>query len=154
MCNMTNVETHSFDMRRERSGWTKIQLMYENIHLNLALVLMNTTALTHWRLLWRLIYISFALFNRIENYFSMISKEGNNYNNNNNEVYLHGHKRELQHCKNMLTITKKNQDRVEGAASNRFIHKNLRNAEHGLQSRVDKKILLVISLNQNYSNKK
>ena len=27
-------------------------------------------------------------------------------NNNNNELYLHGHKRGLQHCKSILTITK------------------------------------------------
>ena len=26
-------------------------------------------------------------------------------NKNNNELYLHGHKRDLQHCKNILTIT-------------------------------------------------
>ena len=26
--------------------------------------------------------------------------------NNNNELYLHGHKRDLQHCKSILTITK------------------------------------------------
>ena len=25
--------------------------------------------------------------------------------NNNNELYLHGHKRDLQHCKSILTIT-------------------------------------------------
>ena len=28
-------------------------------------------------------------------------------NNSNNELYLHGHKRELQHCKSILTITKR-----------------------------------------------
>ena len=28
------------------------------------------------------------------------------FNNNNNELYLHGRKRELQHCKSILTMTK------------------------------------------------
>ena len=30
-------------------------------------------------------------------------------NNNNNELYLHGHKRDLQHCKSILIITKSKQ---------------------------------------------
>ena len=33
------------------------------------------------------------------------SKKGENNNNKNNELYLHGHKRDLQHCKSILTIT-------------------------------------------------